>query len=84
MYKLRHYDETVTAIWDSLPADASEELTLALADICENPYRHTRPINGQDNDVERTLALQHTAITLLIIDASPIQRVYIRNIEHLD
>lgn len=84
MYKLRHYDETVTAIWDSLPADAREELTLALFEIIEDPYRHTRPINGQDRDVERTLTLQRTAITLLIIDAPPIQRVYIRNIEHLD
>ncbi|GAA2629874.1 hypothetical protein [Streptomyces axinellae] len=84
MYKLRHYDETVTAIWDSLPAAAREELTLALFEIIEDPHRHTRPINGQDHDVERTLTLQHTAITLLIIDAPPIQRVYIRSIEHLD
>ncbi|GHJ36478.1 hypothetical protein [Streptomyces sp. TS71-3] len=80
MYKLR-YDEQTAAVWDSLPTEASEELVLAMADVCHDPYATTEPYNG--NKERRTLALRHTAVALIVIDAPPVQRVYIRNIDYL-
>jgi len=81
VYKLRHSNAAVTAVWDSLPDDARDELNLALFEIIEDPYGATRSASDRPEDVERTLTLQHTTITLLIIDAPPIQRVYLRTID---
>ncbi|MEU3191274.1 hypothetical protein ABZ686_11665 [Streptomyces sp. NPDC006992] len=82
MYKLRHSNAAVAAVWDSLPTDAREELDLALFDTIEDPYGATQPVNGDNPaDVERTLTLRFTSVTLLIIDAPPIRRVYLRTID---
>lgn len=83
MYRLGRPTPHVTAQWDALPAVASEELTLAIADVCDDPYGTTEPRSGHDKDVERILTLQHTTIALLLIDAPPIQRIYVRGITHL-
>lgn len=82
MYKLR-YSKAVEAVWDALPDDARAELDRALVVICQAPWTHTEPRSDDAYDVERTRALQHTAIALLVIDAPPVRRVLLRNIDYL-
>ncbi|MPY47102.1 type II toxin-antitoxin system RelE family toxin [Streptomyces acidicola] len=82
MYKLR-YSKAVEAVWDALPDDARAELDRALIGICQDPWAHTEPRSDDLRDVERTCALQHTAIALLVIAAPPVRRVYLRNIDYL-
>ncbi|PJE97610.1 hypothetical protein CUT44_10700 [Streptomyces carminius] len=79
MYKLR-YDAAVEAVWDSLPDDARQELDRAVLGVCEDPYESTEP-HSDDEPYRRVLVLRHTAVALLIMDAPPIRRVYIRHID---
>lgn len=85
MYRLGHQTPEVDAAWAALPPEASEELTLAMAEVCRDPWRATAPLDADDEkDVRRKLVLRHVTVNLLIVDAPPIQRVYIRIIEPLD
>jgi len=47
-------DATLMTVWDSLPADASEQLTLALADACQDPVTATEPF-GIDDGLHRQI-----------------------------
>ena len=82
MYQLR-YSKAVEAVWDALPDDARAELDRALVVICQAPWTHTEPRSDDPHDMERARALQHTAIAVLVIDAPPARRIYLRNIEYL-
>lgn len=82
MYKLR-YSKAVEAVWDSLPDEASAELDRALIVICQAPWTHTQPRGDDHYDAERTRALQHTALALLVIEAPPVRRVLLLNIDYL-
>lgn len=53
MYALR-CDAVNQAVWDGLPAEASERLALALADACADPLAATQPY-GEDDGIMRTL-----------------------------
>lgn len=53
MYALR-CDAVNQAVWDGLPAEASERLALALADACTDPIGATQPY-GEDDGIMRTL-----------------------------
>ncbi|MGW7530380.1 hypothetical protein [Streptomyces sp. NPDC054783] len=44
------------------------------------PHRATQ---RRPRDIGRILNLQHTVTALLIMDAPPIQRIYIRHIDYL-
>jgi hypothetical protein len=78
------YPKAVEAVWDALPDEAKAELERALVVICQAPWTHTQPRSSDDlYDIERTRALQHTALALLVIDQPPIRRVYLLNIDYL-
>ncbi|MFH8613064.1 hypothetical protein ACH4D5_36910 [Streptomyces sp. NPDC018029] len=53
MYRLL-CDETLMAVWDSLPDNASEQLTLGLADVCLDPLTATESW-GIDDGIHRQL-----------------------------
>ncbi|MET8956729.1 hypothetical protein [Streptomyces sp. NPDC004533] len=82
MYKLR-YTEAVEAVWDSLPEQANDEFSRAIGAVCEDPWARTEPHSEDPRDVRRVLRLDHTVAALLIMDAPPIRRVYIRHIDYL-
>ncbi|MEU7154742.1 hypothetical protein [Streptomyces sp. NPDC045470] len=81
MYKLR-YEESVQAVWDSLPDEARNELDHAVLKICENPYEGTREIPGSGG-VKRSRTLRHTRVIFVVFEA-PIGRVRILRIESLN
>ncbi|MGW6054876.1 hypothetical protein [Streptomyces sp. NPDC055189] len=83
MFSLRH-TAAVRAVWDSLPDGARREFEDALWLACEDPYKNTRSRSDDERDVERILALQHTVAAILLIDAKPVQRLYIRNLDYFD
>ncbi|TGB06531.1 hypothetical protein [Streptomyces sp. MZ04] len=75
MYRLL-CDATLMAVWDSLPDDASEQLTLGLADVCHDPEAATEPW-GFDDGIHRQLirplvtaliAVNHERRTVRIYD----------------
>jgi hypothetical protein len=82
VYLLR-YSKAVEAVWDSLPDDARAELDRALVVLCQAPWTHTEPRSDDPNDVQRTRALQHTALAIVIVDEPPARQVYLRNIDYL-
>ena len=82
MYKLR-YSKAVEAVWDALPDDARAELDRSLVEICQAPWTHTEPRGDDLYDVERTRALEYTALALLVIEAPPVRRVLLLNIDYL-
>ena len=78
MYRLL-CDETLLAVWDSLPTDASEQLTLALADVCHDPVAATEPW-GIDDGIHRQLI--RPLVTALIAVNQERQTVRIYQIQH--
>jgi hypothetical protein len=80
VFKLR-YDAAIEAVWDSLPDEAREELNQAIPEICRGPY--VRSMERRGDKHRRVLTLRHTVIGLLVMDAPPIRRVYIKSIDHL-
>lgn len=78
MYRLL-VDETLMAVWDSLPDAASEQLTLALADVCQDPVASTEPW-GIDDGIHRQLI--RPLVTALIAVNAEQQTVRIYQIEH--
>lgn len=78
MYRLL-CDETLLAVWDSLPAEASSQLTLAFADICHDPVTATEPW-GFDDGIHRQLI--RPLVTALIAVNPERQTVRIYQIQH--
>ncbi|MEV8313845.1 hypothetical protein AB0Q95_06695 [Streptomyces sp. NPDC059900] len=83
MFSLRH-TAAVRVVWDSLPDGARREFEDALWLACEDPYKNTRPRSKDEHDVERILALQHTVVAILLIDAKPVQRLYVRSLDYVE
>ncbi|MFF5010892.1 hypothetical protein ACFY3G_49925 [Streptomyces phaeochromogenes] len=77
MYRLL-CDETQLAVWDSLPSDASEQLTVALADVCADPVAATEPW-GIDDGIHRQLI--RPLVTALIAVNTERQTVRIYQIQ---
>ncbi|MFC8447641.1 hypothetical protein [Kitasatospora sp. NPDC057223] len=63
-YRL-HDEPTIRTVWDSLPPDVSAQLTLALAQVCNDPLGSTAPY-GEDDGVMRTLVLDHLMAVLYL------------------
>lgn len=51
--------------------------------ICQAPWTHTEPHGDDHYDAERTRALKHTALALLVIDEPAVRQVYLLNIDYL-
>ncbi|MEV0374831.1 hypothetical protein AB0I10_34480 [Streptomyces sp. NPDC050636] len=64
MYRLR-YDPAADAVHEALPPAASEELTLALAEACQDPLGATAPY-GEDDKYVRMILGQHVTAVILI------------------
>ncbi|NEA52381.1 hypothetical protein [Streptomyces sp. SID10815] len=82
MYKLR-YSPPVEAVWDSLPDQARDEFTRAIAAACDDPWKHTKPRGEDPRDVRRILHLQHTVAGLLIMEAATFGRIYVDSLDYL-
>ncbi|MET7620516.1 hypothetical protein [Streptomyces sp. NPDC005408] len=74
-------DSVVQAVYDSLPDDASLALTLALAEVCEDPVGHTDPY-GIDDGVTRLLILDRVLVMLLVTDTPAMQIVRVLQIAY--
>jgi hypothetical protein len=59
------YDVLAEAAHDALPRDASEALTLALADACRDPLGATVPY-GEDDKIMRMVVTDHAFAVLLL------------------
>lgn len=55
-YRLKR-DETIEAIWDALPLHLSEQLTVAIAAACEDPFGTTDPAGDEDDGMTRELVV---------------------------
>lgn len=77
MYQLL-CDETLLAIWDSLPDDASAQLTNALSDVCHEPFIETEPL-GIDDGINRILVRPLVTAILAVNEQARTVRIY--NIE---
>jgi hypothetical protein len=78
-YRL-HRDETIDAIWDSLPQQLSEQLTAAMADVLQDPFGTTEPF-GVDDGMTRRLLVGLLAVTIYVgLDSG---EVYVWEIEFL-
>lgn len=77
MYRLL-CDATLLVVWDSLPNDASEQLTLALAAVCDNP--DTADAYGIDDGIHRQIV--QPLVTAIIAVNREAKTVRIYNIEH--
>ncbi|MDG9701696.1 type II toxin-antitoxin system RelE/ParE family toxin [Streptomyces sp. DH37] len=64
-YRLK-YDPAAEAVYDALPQHVSEQLTLALADACDDPIGATRPYGDiEDEVIRRVVAGDVTALLLV-------------------
>lgn len=63
-YRLKR-DATIEAIWNALPQHISEQLTVALAAACEDPYGTTEP-HGVDDGLVRELVLDRLIVILYL------------------
>jgi hypothetical protein len=63
-YRLK-YDPAAEAVHEAMPPDASEALTLALADACHDPIGGTEPY-GEDDGVVRMLITGQAFAVLLV------------------
>ncbi|GAA1193976.1 hypothetical protein F4556_007365 [Kitasatospora gansuensis] len=82
-YRLRAAPD-VQKIWDALPPALGEELTLALARVCEDPIATTEPYDDADDEqhVMRILHLPSVVAALLVLD-HPVGIIRIMTITHL-
>lgn len=78
-YALR-IDHVQQLVWDSLPQPALEQLALALAAVCDDPFGETLPY-GVDDGITRMLVLPAVVAVLLVSDAT--KRVHIMQITYL-
>lgn len=74
MYRLL-CDETLLAVWDSLPDDVSHQLTVALADVLYEPFIETEPF-GIDDGINRQLVRPLVTAILAVNQAAATVRVY--------
>lgn len=74
MYRLL-YDETIETVWDALPDDASEQLTLALADVCRNPIDETEAW-GIDDGIHRQIIRPLVAAIIAVNQERHTVRIY--------
>ncbi|MFI6645672.1 hypothetical protein [Streptomyces sp. NPDC050504] len=74
MYRLL-CDETLQAVWDSLPDDAGQQLTAALADAVYEPYLETEPF-GVDDGINRQLIRPLVTAVLAVNDKARTVRIY--------
>lgn len=63
-YRL-HYDLAAAAVHDAMPPEASEQLTLVLADVCDDPIGNTIPY-GEDDHVMRMVITDHAFAVILV------------------
>lgn len=75
------YARTAEAVHDAMPAQASEQLTLALADVCHDPIGHSIPSSEDDGDVIRMVITDHAFAVILIGDA--LKQITVLQITHL-
>ncbi|WP_407917136.1 hypothetical protein [Kitasatospora sp. NE20-6] len=68
-------------VWDSLPPRAGEELTLALARVCDDPIATTLPYDGDEDGVLREIVLPSLVVVLLLVDAT--RNLHIMQITYL-
>ncbi|MGW3635645.1 hypothetical protein ACWD7F_36955 [Streptomyces sp. NPDC005122] len=64
MYRLK-YDPAADAVHEAMPAAASETLTLALVDACQEPLGATEPYGEDDGVVRMIVTAQAFAVLLL-------------------
>lgn len=64
MHRLQ-YAAPAGAVHDAMPADASEQLTLVLADVCHDPLGRSIPY-GEDDGVMRMVITDHAFAVLLV------------------
>jgi len=62
---LLKYDPAAEAVHDAMPAEASERLTLALADVCHDPLGASVPY-GEDDGVVRMVLTDHVLAVILL------------------
>ena len=74
MYRLL-VDEPLLVVWDSLPDDASAQLTAALSDVCHEPYIETEPY-GVDDGIHRVLVRPLVAAILAVSEQAQTVRIY--------
>ena len=74
MYRLL-CDETLLAIWDSLPDDASTQLTAALSDVCHEPFIETEPY-GIDDGTHRILVRPLVTAIIAVNEEARTVRIY--------
>lgn len=74
MYRLL-CDEPLMAIWDSLPDDASRQLTAALSDVCHEPFIETEPW-GVDDGINRILERPLITVRLAVNEQAQTVRIY--------
>lgn len=74
MYRLL-CDEPLLALWDSLPDDASAQLTAALSDVCHEPFIETEPY-GIDDGVHRILIRPLVTAILTVNEDKRTVRIY--------
>lgn len=79
MYRLI-CDDDLQTIWDSLPDEASRQLTAALSDVCHEPYIETEPW-GIDDGTHRLLIRSLITVRLAVNDTAQTIRIY--SIEYL-
>ncbi|MEV6781201.1 hypothetical protein [Streptomyces sp. NPDC051098] len=74
-------DPVVQAVYDSLPDDVASTLTLALAEVCDDPFARTDPY-GVDDGVTRLLILDRVIAMLLVTNTPAMQAVRILQITY--
>lgn len=72
-------DKTKT-IWDGLPQELKDELALALAEACEDPWGRCRPRNPADPDDVNRLLITENLIVAVLVFRPPVGRVQVRSI----
>ena len=80
MYRLL-VDETLLAVWDSLPDDASAQLTAALSDVCHEPFIETEPY-GIDDGTHRILIRPLITAIIAVNEAKQTVRIYSIEVRH--
>lgn len=77
---LLKYDPAAEAVHDAMPTEASEQLTLALADVCQDPLGRSIPY-GEDDKVMRMVITDHAFAVILV--GHVLKTVTVLQINHL-
>jgi len=79
-YRLRITPD-LRRVWETLPQQAAEELTVALARVCDDPLGETVPYDGDEDGVMRELVLPSVVAVLLVLDGT--KSVHLMQLAHL-